>query len=101
MWNTHRQLDQIAGAGRGLLPVEQQFEVTFREIEELILGRMDMRRHESAGRKGGMPGEGTIRKMLWHIGLAENVPADVVDALSGRRHAWQKLVHHTLPFLIV
>jgi hypothetical protein len=36
------------------------------------LGRMDMRRHESAWREGGVPGEGTVRKMLWHIGLAEN-----------------------------
>ena len=36
------------------------------------------------------------------LGLAENVPADVVDALSGRRHAWQKLVHvsHSAPYLL-
>jgi hypothetical protein len=44
--------------GQGVGAVDHQFELALEHINELLLRRMDMRRHEGARRKGRVPGEG-------------------------------------------
>src|SRR5439155_560714 len=53
----HRQPDQVAGAGHEILAVDQKVEPAFEHVDELLLGRMDVRRHERAGGKRRVPGE--------------------------------------------
>ena len=90
MRDAARQANEIARLGEVRLPVEQDVETPFEHVDELILLRMDMRRHHRAGRHGSVPGKARLAKLLGHIGLAEDVPGDPVHPVARlgdpRRH---------------
>src|SRR5437588_12992854 len=79
----HGQSDQVAGSRRIVVPVDQEIEFSLEHVNELILGGMNMGRHGRAGWKGCMPTERALGELLGHVGLAENIPADSVEARAG------------------
>lgn len=83
MRNAQRQEHKVARPGRQLLLAENEFELTFDQIQKLILGRMKMKRHKVAGRKHGVPREQTFADMLRDIDLIEDIPSLVLKALVG------------------
>jgi hypothetical protein len=92
--HVHRQPDQIAGRGNELAPLEYQVEPAVEQVDELVLGRMNVRRHEGAGRKCRVPGKGIFGKLLRHVGLAENIPGNTVDTGPRFSNAWRHGVSH-------
>src|SRR5580698_1801836 len=77
-----RHAYEVAGIGKGVAAVDHQFQLALEHVNELLLRRMDMRRHEGARRTGRVPGEGALTNLLGHVGLTKNVPSDVVEALA-------------------
>ena len=77
-----RQADQVAGRGVGRLAVEHQVEAALEHIDELVLRRMDVRRHEGAGRQQRVPGEAALGHLQRRVGLAEDVPDDTIHAAA-------------------
>ncbi len=49
--NPLRQADQIAGRGIGGLAIEHEIEAALEDVDELVLRRMDVRRHAGAWRQ--------------------------------------------------
>ncbi len=88
-----RQADQVAGGRRRRLTVEQQVEFPFKDVDELFLRRMDVRRHERARRQQGVPGKAALRDMQGPVGLAKDVPDAAVDGAALLRdtgdHHWR------------
>src|SRR5277367_684979 len=78
----HWQAHEIARIGLGAASVEHQLELTLEHVDEFVLRRMDMRRHERVGRKRRVPRERTLAHLLRHVGLPEDVPGDVVEAFA-------------------
>jgi hypothetical protein len=78
--NPHRELDHVAGGGEKVAAVDHAVDPPLEHVDELVLGRMDVRRHEGAGRKRRVPGERLLVDLLRHVGLAEDIPHDPVDA---------------------
>ena len=68
------------GRRNEIAAIDQKIETAFEHVNELVLGRMDVRRHERAGWQSRVPGKRIFTELLWHIGLAEDVPDDAVDA---------------------
>ena len=58
MRNAARQANQIAGLGLHPDAVELEVEHAFLHQDELILGRMNVHRHELAGFAVGLEGKG-------------------------------------------
>ena len=54
---------------------------------EFILGRMNVRRDEGAGGEGRVPGKRIVAELLRHVGLAEDIPGNAVDADFGLGNA--------------
>src|SRR3974377_1360384 len=81
------------------MPIEQKIKPPFEHVDELILCRMNMRRHRGSWRKGRMPGERALADLLGHVGLAENIPADPVDAGTRLGDACSKRLHCRRSFL--
>ena len=77
-----RQADEIPGAAPGFFAVEPELELAFDDSNELILVGMNMRRNERSGRKQRVEGERRLGELHRPIGLAENIPDDVVEALA-------------------
>src|SRR5207253_10888027 len=75
------------------LAVDHEVEAALEHVDELILGGMDVRRHEGAGREAGVPGERSLANLLRHIGLAQDVPDDAVDAGIGPGNACGHRLH--------
>src|ERR1700743_85703 len=93
MWVAHRQPDRIAGGGEFGGAIEHEVEPSLEDVEILVLGRMDVRRHESAGRTSRVP-RGAVRAAGFrHIGLAEDVPANALDAFIGAGDAGDFVFH--------
>ena len=51
MGNAHGQADQIARLRGGSLAIQEKIKLAFQHADEFILRRVDMRRHEGAGRE--------------------------------------------------
>ena len=98
MRQPHRHAHEIAGIGEGGAAVEHQFELALEHVDELVLRRVDMRRHERVGRKGRVPGEGALANFLGHVGLTENVPGDVVEALASLGDTGRQCHVHVPPY---
>ncbi len=81
--DAHRHADEVARFSEHGAAVEHELELALEHVDELVLRRMDVRGDERSRRKGRVPGEGTLAHLLRHVDLAENVPADVVDAFAG------------------
>src|SRR5258708_15116676 len=95
----HRQAHGVS-RGRELVgAVEHELEPAFQDVEILILVGMNMRRHEGAGRKRRMPREAVFGASLRHIGLAENVPANSLNAFIRARDAGDLGFHVVVSFL--
>ena len=75
--------DKVAGLRREILAVEPQIVAAAQHIDELILVRMNVRRHEGAAREYGVPRHRSVRLLLQRVGLAQNVPDDVAKAFVG------------------
>src|SRR6516165_5471974 len=97
-WKAHR----VAGRCEFIGTIEHEIEPALQNVEIFILIGMDVRRHESARRKGRMPGEAVLAAILRHIGLAENIPGNALNAFIGARDACDLGVHVMvfLPLLI-
>ena len=59
-----RQAHEVARRRGRLLPAQDEVEPALQDVEVLVLGRMDVRRDEGAGREGGVPGEGLAVRLL-------------------------------------
>jgi hypothetical protein len=94
----HRHADQIARGGCDVPAVDHQIEAALEHVDEFVLRRVNVRRHESAGRKRRVPGKRTIADRLRHVNLAENIPDDVVNAGAGFGYSRRKLLHRVIPF---
>jgi 2-polyprenyl-6-methoxyphenol hydroxylase-like FAD-dependent oxidoreductase len=94
--NLHRQPDEIAGGSDELATVKHEVEPALEHVDELVLRRMDMRRHERAGRQRRVPGERVFRNLLRHVRLAENVPDNAVDTGAGLCDSSGHCSHRTL-----
>src|SRR5215213_9447402 len=79
----HRQADQIACGRDELAPVDDHVHASLEHVDVLVLGWMNVRRHEGAGRKRCVPGERVLAQRFRHIGLAEDVPDDTLEAGRG------------------
>jgi len=79
--NAHRKTYQIARRRLGLAAAQHEIELSLQDIEIFVLIRMDMRRHEGAGRQRRVPGEGMLGAVFRHIGLAEDIPENSLHAL--------------------
>src|SRR5215467_16194013 len=55
--DAHGEPDQVARKRVEVPTVEDTIELTLEHVDEFVLGRMDMRRHERARREGSVPGE--------------------------------------------
>ena len=55
---------------------------------------MDVRRHERAGRKSGVPGKRILAELLGDVGLTEDIPNNAVDAGIGLRDACGERLHY-------
>jgi len=56
------------------LPVERQLHLPFGQIDELVLGWVDMRGHESAGLANDLEGEGGVAHLFEIVGLSQDLP---------------------------
>src|ERR1700751_2093360 len=92
----HRQADQTAGGGNDGRALEYKIEAAFEHVDEFVLRRVDVRRHESAGRKRGVPGKRTLAHRLRHVGLAENIPDDAVKAGAGFGYSRCEFLHRVI-----
>src|SRR5262249_61627314 len=89
--------DHSARRGDDLFAVEEQIEPALEHVDELVLGGMDVGRHEGARREGRVPGERGFAYLLRHVSLAEDVPDDPVDAGAGLGDARGHSLHETRP----
>src|SRR5215469_17222122 len=97
MRQAHRHADQIAGRGNDVLAVEHEIETALEHVDELVLRRMDVRRHERAGRKSRVPGKRTLADSLRHVSLAKNIPGDAVETAAGFGDSRREILHLSSP----
>ena len=81
--HAHRHAHQIARPRLDLGLAELQVERALQHVDELVLPRMDVQRHERAGRIEGLEAEAARAVRLQEIAVAQHVPADLV--LTGTR----------------
>ncbi len=93
MGDVHGQPDEVAGAGREVLAVDQQVETALEDVDELVLRGMDMRRHEGARWECGVPGERILAQLLGYVNLAQDIPHDAVDTGVCLGHACRHRLH--------
>src|SRR5215472_14963519 len=65
--------DQVASGGNDVLPSRTRSRRLLEHVDEFVLHRMNVRRHESARRKGSVPGNRALAHRLRHVGLAQNI----------------------------
>src|SRR5215469_7598563 len=94
----HRHADQVARGGNDIFSVEHEIETPFEHIDEFVLRRVDVRRHESAGRKRGVPGKRTLAHRLRHVSLTENIPDNTVKPGPGFGYSRCEFLHRIISF---
>ena len=84
MGNAHRQANQIAGLGGGGLTIQEKIKLPFQHADEFILIRVDMRRHEGAGREKRVESETAFAMRYGFVSL----PKDGSDHSTLTRAGW-------------
>src|SRR6185437_12270082 len=79
----HRQPHRVAGGREIVGTIEKEVEAAFQDVEIFVLVRMDVRRHEGAGRKCRVPGKPVLGAAFRHISLTEDVPGNSLNAFIG------------------
>jgi hypothetical protein len=72
--DAHGHPRQASGRKNVWLPVERQLHLPFGQIDELVLGWVDMRGHESAGLANDLEGEGGVAHLFEIVGLSQDLP---------------------------
>src|SRR6266567_6580607 len=80
---------QRAGAGFGPRSVEIEIERTLQHVDEFVLRRMHVRRHERAGRIERLECKAVIALRLEPVDMAEDIPRDILGCVGLAGAGWR------------
>src|SRR5579862_18982 len=93
MRNAARHAHEVTGLGLHPDAIELEVEHAFLHQDELVLGRVDMHRHELPGLAVGLESEGGIGHGLGEVDLTQDVPGLALETLAVARDAFLECRH--------